>query len=147
MKNTIQVDEPFLGETVAYLTKVDTSITHLFEETKLPILPDYAFIHLCTLQMSDYWEMLGTFIADNNGKLIHIKTLEKALDHIEELTRNILYTNGIRVSKEEFIKPIIEDLQMLCANTIKFRDFCYITASKSKNMLVVSSPKKINNDK
>lgn len=147
MKNTIQVDEPFLGETVAYLTKVDACITRLFEEVKLPNLPNYASIHLHTAQMSDYWEMLGTFIADNNGKPVHIKTLEKALDHIEELARNILYTNSIRFSKEEFMKPIIEDLQMICANTIKFRNFCYITASKSKNTIVVSSPKKINNDK
>lgn len=147
MKNTIQVDEPFLGETVAYLTKIDTNIFRRFEDTKSSNLPDYAFIHLCTLQMSDYWEMLGTFIADNNGKLIHIKTLEKLLDCIEELARNILYTNSIRLSKEDYIKSIINDLRIICATTIEFRNFCYITASKSKNTIVVSSPKKINNDK
>lgn len=147
MKNTIQVDEPFLGETVAYLTKIDTNMSHRFEDAKLSNLPDYTSIDLYFAQMSDYWEMLGSFIADNNGKLIHIKTLEKLLDRIEELARNILYTNSIRLSKEDYIKSIIGDLRIICANTIKFRDFCYITASKSKNMTVVSSPKKINNDK
>lgn len=146
MKNTIRVDEPFLGETVAYLTKVDTNMSRL-DDTKLLNLLDYTFIHLCITRMSDYWEMLGTFIADNNGKLIHIKTLEKALDYIEELARNILYINDIRFSEEEYIKSIVEGLQTICADTIKFRNFCYITAAKSKNTLVVSSPKKINNDK
>lgn len=147
MKNTIQVDEPFLGKTVAYLTKIDTNMSHRFEDTKLSNLPDYTSIDLYFAQMSDYWEMLGTFIADNNGKLIHIKTLEKLLDRIEELARNILYTNSIRLSKEDYIKSIINDLRIICASTIEFRNFCYITASKSKNTLVVSAPKKINNDK
>lgn len=142
MKNTIQVDEPFLGETVAYLTKIDTNMSRHFEDAKLSNLPDYTYIDLYFAQMSDYWEMLGTFIADNNGKLIHIKTLEKLLDRIEELARNILYTNSIRLSKEDYIKSIIDDLRIICANTIKFRNFCYITASKSKNTIVVSSPKK-----
>lgn len=146
MKNAIRVDEPFLGETVTYLTKIDANMSRL-DDTKLSNLLDYIFIHLCITQMSDYWEMLGTFIADNNGKLIHIKTLEKALDYIEELARNILYINDIRFSEEEYIKSIVEGLQTICADTIKFRNFCYITAAKSKNTLVVSSPKKMNNDK
>lgn len=147
MKNTIQVDESFLGEVVAYLTKIDTNMSRRFEDAKLSNLPDYTSIDLYFAQMSDYWEMLGTFIADNNGKLIHIKTLEKLLDRIEELARNILYTNSIRLSKEDYIKSIIDDLRIICASTIEFRNFCYITASKSKNTIVVSSPKKINNDK
>lgn len=147
MKNTIQVDEPFLGETVAYLTKIDTKMSRRFEDAKLSNLPDYTSIDLYFAQMSDYWEMLGTFIADNNGKLIHIKTLEKLLDRIEELARNILYTNSIRLSKEDYIRSIINDLRIICASTIEFRNFCYITASKSKNTIVVSGPKKINNNK
>lgn len=141
MKNTIRVDEPFLGETVNYLTKVDANMSRL-DDAKLSNLLDYTFIHLCIARMSDYWEMLGTFIADNNGKLIHIKTLEKALDYMEELARNILYINDIRFSEEEYIKSIVEGLQTICADTIKFRNFCYITAAKSKNAIVVSSPKK-----
>lgn len=146
MKNAIRVDEPFLGETVNYLTKVDANMSRL-DDTKLSNLLDYTFIHLCTTRMSDYWEIIGTFIADNNGKLIHIKTLEKALDYMEELARNILYINDIRFSKEEYIKSIVEGLQAICMDTIKFRNFCYITAAKSKNAIVVSSPKKINNNK
>lgn len=146
MKNTIRVDEPFLGETVNYLTKVDANMSRL-DAAKLSNLLDYTFIHLCITRMSDYWEMLGTFIADNNGKLIHIKTLEKALDYMEELAKNILYINDIRFSKEEYIKSIVEALQTICMDTIKFRNFCYIIAAKSKNTFVVSSPKKIDNDK
>ena len=140
MKNVIEInDGEFLETFKDYITESESII----KEISSAIIADGSDQNLGTF----YLELLENInllkdMTYRRPVQIHIKTLEKLLDRIEELARNILYTNSIRLSKEDYIKSIIDDLRIICANTIQFRNFCYITASKSKNTLVVSSPKK-----
>lgn len=129
MSNLLIVNKPVVDYGNNYIAKMKSVLAEI--RTSNIAKMSLRFSSNCE-KISDNINILSGIFHTKDSIVIHIDTMNRILNTIESSISGILYSNGIFNASSDKGKKVSHMLKNAYKETLKMRDFCYMSLERQK---------------